>query len=128
MVKNSGMDLIETQLKLAAQKWKAKCRMTKHDQSWQDEDVSLSAERERGEGEGGREGWRERVTLSSILFTDLILGQGVRRAIGKGHRGQEDPRQRPHRQHQVLHSRILLLLPYGQYRYTVIVTCRLCQD
>ena len=41
VVKNSGMDLIETQLKLAAQKWKAKCRMTKHDQSWQDEDVSL---------------------------------------------------------------------------------------
>ena len=66
MVKNSGMDLIETQLKLAAQKWKAKCRMTKHDQSWQDEDVSLSAV-----------GGRERVTLSSILFADLILGQGV---------------------------------------------------
>lgn len=40
VVKNSGMDLIETQLKLAAQKWKAKCRMMKHDQSWQDEDVS----------------------------------------------------------------------------------------
>ena len=40
VVKNSSMDLIETQLKLAAQKWKAKCRMTKHDQSWQDEDVS----------------------------------------------------------------------------------------
>jgi hypothetical protein len=57
VVKNSGMDLIETQLKLAAQKWKAKCRMTKHDQSWQDEDVSLSTERD-----GGREG--ERVTLS----------------------------------------------------------------
>ena len=67
VVKNSGMDLIETQLKLAAQKWKAKCRMTKHDQSWQDEDVSLSAERER-EGE-------ERLT---ILSTDPVLGEGVR--------------------------------------------------
>ena len=62
MVKNSGMDLIETQLKLAAQKWKAKCRMTKHDQSWQDEDVSLSAEWEgtrEKEREGGRKGGRE---------------------------------------------------------------------
>ena len=57
VVKNSGMDLIETQLKLATQKWKAKCRMTKHDQTWQDEDVSgwvVEKEGER-EGERGRE-------------------------------------------------------------------------
>ena len=74
MVKNSGMDLIETQLKLAAQKWKAKCRMTKHDQSWQDEDVSLSAERERGRGrEGGRDGGRE---LPYLLFSLQILFLG----------------------------------------------------
>ena len=71
MVKNSGMDLIETQLKLAAQKWKAKCRMTKHDQSWQDEDVSLSAERER-ERERRREGIG-RLTLSSILSTQILF-------------------------------------------------------
>ena len=59
VVKNSGMDLIETQLKLATQKWKAKCRMTKHDQTWQDEDVSGWVGEKKGEGERGKEGERE---------------------------------------------------------------------
>ena len=75
VVKNSGMDLIETQLKLAAQKWKAKCRMTKHDQSWQDEDVRMSVEWEREKkGERERERERELPHSSSIHFTDSILG------------------------------------------------------
>ena len=34
-----GGDVIETQLKLGSQKWKAKCRVSRHEQNWQDEDV-----------------------------------------------------------------------------------------
>ena len=36
----SSGDIIETQLKLGSQKWKAKCRVSRHEQNWQDEDVS----------------------------------------------------------------------------------------
>ena len=63
VIKTSGTDLIETQVKLAAQKWKAKCRMTKHDQSWQDEDVSLSSARER----------EREILLNLLSFADSIL-------------------------------------------------------
>ena len=35
-------EVIETQLKLSSQKWKAKCKIGKHQQQlWQDNDVSL---------------------------------------------------------------------------------------
>ena len=34
-----GGDVIETQLKLGSQKWKAKCRVSRHEQTWQEEDV-----------------------------------------------------------------------------------------
>ncbi len=36
----SSGDIIETQFKLGSQKWKAKCRVSRHEQTWQDEDVS----------------------------------------------------------------------------------------
>ena len=35
-----GGDVIETQFKLGSQKWKSKCRVNRHEQTWQDEDVS----------------------------------------------------------------------------------------
>ena len=37
----SGGDVIETQFKLGSQKWKAKCRICRHEQIWQDGDVSV---------------------------------------------------------------------------------------
>ena len=33
-------DTYEAQLKLASQKWKARCKVSRHNQMWQDEDVS----------------------------------------------------------------------------------------
>ena len=36
----SNSEGVETHLKLATQKWKAKCKHSKHEQSWTDENVS----------------------------------------------------------------------------------------
>ena len=34
-------DMFETQLKLSSQKWKARCKISRQQQMWQDEDVSV---------------------------------------------------------------------------------------
>lgn len=36
----AGGEFIEAQFKLGSQKWKSKCRVNRHEQIWQDEDVS----------------------------------------------------------------------------------------
>ena len=99
-----GGDVIETQLKLGSQKWKAKCRVSRHEQTWQEEDV------------GGV--MNVGVALRSLLVfffpADYFPGEGDGRAVCKGRGGQKDTGQRAPGQHEVSDQRILLLLPFSK--------------
>ena len=104
--RGGSWETVETQLKLAGQKWKARCKISRRQQLWQDNiDVR---------GNWFHQLWSQ---MYSVFFgsskLDIFAWQNSRWAVHKGCGGEKDAGKCSYWQHKVSDQGILQLLSSG---------------